>query len=59
LQAEAKAARAISTGGASTGGSTGGDGELARAAFDEAIRVDPARKESLKPLLAKLDERGR
>lgn len=34
-----------------------GDSELARAALDEAIRVDPARKESLKPLLAKLDER--
>ncbi|WP_374600592.1 tetratricopeptide repeat protein [Niveibacterium sp.] len=35
-----------------------GDTELARAALDEAIRVDPARKESLKPLLAKLDERS-
>lgn len=32
------------------------DKELARAAFEEAIRIDPTRKESLKPLLAKLDE---
>lgn len=30
---------------------------LARAAFEEAIRVDPARKEKLAPLIAKLDER--
>ena len=31
--------------------------ELARAAFDEAIRVDPSRKEKLAPLIAKLDAR--
>ena len=30
---------------------------LARAAFLEAVRVDPARKEKLAPLIAKLDER--
>lgn len=31
---------------------------LARAAFEEAIRVDPARKEKLAPLIARLDERN-
>ena len=31
--------------------------ELARAAFAEAVRVDPARKEKIEPLIAKLDER--
>lgn len=30
---------------------------LARAAFEEAIRVDPTRKEKLAPLIAKLDEK--
>ncbi len=30
--------------------------ELAKAAFEEAVRVDPARKEALTPVLAKLKE---
>lgn len=36
-----------------------GDTGPARAALEEAIRVDPSRKESLKPLLARLDERSK
>jgi len=31
--------------------------ELARAAFAEAVRVDPSRKEKIAPLIAKLDAR--
>lgn len=31
--------------------------ELARAAFEEAVRIDPARKERIDPLIAKLKER--
>lgn len=34
-----------------------GRAPLARAAFEEAIRVDPARQEKLAPLIAKLDEK--
>ena len=33
--------------------------ENARAAFDEAIRADPSRKEQLALLLAKLDEKAK
>lgn len=35
-----------------------GDKSLTRAAWEEALRLDPARKEQLAPLLAKLDSQN-
>ncbi|TCJ17127.1 tetratricopeptide repeat protein [Parasulfuritortus cantonensis] len=36
----------------------GGDNDLARAAFEEALRLEPKRKAQLAPVLASLDEQA-